>query len=259
MKLAYYDAQLDRLEGLIDAMEAEITHGVDRAQARIDISNLLGKYTFYARYHMYNRVLGYFADRPDTTLEIADLGLYQGKAKIADFYKKYCAAFDGDQGYGVLHEHALSTMVIEVAGDGRTAKAVWLSPGHEAFPLDKADAEVQDDENTRGHKVRSSWVYGKFAVEFIKEADGWKIWHLQYFRTFQIGFYDAWTDKEKKDAWFGVVRSRAVADSYTGGPSAETTYHREYDPEGVLPYWPQPPKPYETYEGSAPVVGAPRA
>ena len=257
MKPEFYDRQLDRLEAMIDALEADIGHDTDRAQAVIDLNNLMGKYSFYARYGMYNRVLSYFADREDTTLEIADLGVYAGKAKLADFYQKYCKTFDGE-GYGVLHEHAVSTPVIEVAADGQTAKGVWLSPGHEAFPLVREDANVQETEQERGNKVRSSWVYGKFAVEFIREGGAWKIWHLQYFRTFQIGFYDAWTDVEKKDAWFGVVRDRAVVDSFTGGPSGETTYSRDYDPQGVLPYWPQPPKPYETYEGSDPVVGAPK-
>lgn len=258
MKLSYYDAQLDRLESMIDSLEADVTHGVNRAQAIIDINNLMGKYTFYARYMMYNRVLSYFSDREDTSLEIADFGVYTGKAKISDFYKKYCAAFDG-KGYGVLHEHAVSTPVIEVAGDGKTAKGVWLSPGHEAFPLNRADADVEETEAERGHKVRSSWVYGKFAVEFILEDGKWKIWHMQYFRTFQIGFYDSWTDVEKKDEWFTVVRDRGVVDSFTGGPSAEPTYVKEYDPQGTLPYWPKPPKAYDTYEGSDPVVGAPKA
>jgi hypothetical protein len=258
MKPDYYDAKIAALESMVDSLEAEITHGADRAQAVIDINNLMGKYTFYARYAMYNRVLSFFADREDISLEVADLGVYIGKAKIADFYKKYCAAFDG-KGYGVLHEHAVSTPVIEVAGDGLTAKGVWLSPGHEAFPTNREDANVEETEQERGHKVRSSWVYGKFAVEFVKENGVWKIWHMQYFRTFQIGFYDSWTDIEKKDAWTGVVRSREVVDSFTGGPSAESTFTQEYDPQGTLPFWPQPPKPYETYEGSDSVVGAPKA
>ncbi len=258
MKPEYYDAKIDKLESMIDDLEQEIGHGAARAQAIIDINNLMGKYTFYARYGMYNRVLSYFSDKPDTSLEINDFGVYAGKEKIADFYQKYCKAFDGE-GYGVLHEHAVSTPVVEVAADGQTAKGVWLSPGHEAFPLVREDANVQETEQERGHKVRSSWVYGKFAIEFVLEDGKWKIWHMQYFRTFQIGFYDSWTDVEKKDEWFPVVRSREVVDSFTGGPSSEPTYTQQYDPRGTLPFWPRPPKPYETYEGSDPVVGAPKA
>ena len=64
---------------------------------------------------------------------------------------------------GVLHMHAMLTPVIEIAGDGKTAKGVWDSFGPNITNPDQV----------------GSWLWTKYGVDFVKEDGVWKIWHLQ--------------------------------------------------------------------------------
>jgi SnoaL-like domain len=65
--------------------------------------------------------------------------------------------------------HTQETPVIEVAGDGKTAKGLWYSIG----------IGVRANVKTDGTYTKStSWMWEKYAVDFIKEDGKWKIWHL---------------------------------------------------------------------------------
>jgi hypothetical protein len=55
--------------------------------------------------------------------------------------------------------------LVELAGDGKTAKGMWYSIGQETLALPDGKAEAR-------------WILAKIAVDFLKEPDGWKIWHL---------------------------------------------------------------------------------
>lgn len=66
---------------------------------------------------------------------------------------------------GALLMHSLTTPLVEVAGDGKTAQAMWYSLGQvtNAGPDGKASG---------------SWMHERYAVDFIKEDGEWKIWHF---------------------------------------------------------------------------------
>jgi len=65
--------------------------------------------------------------------------------------------------------HTQQTPVIEIAGDGKTAKGIWYSIGIGVRP------KINDD----GTYTKSTeWMWEKYAVDFIKEDGKWKIWHL---------------------------------------------------------------------------------
>lgn len=49
---------------------------------------------------------------------------------------------------------------MELAGDGKTAKGLWYCIGQETVP------------------GKAMWVTGKVAMDFVKEGDSWKIWHV---------------------------------------------------------------------------------
>lgn len=68
---------------------------------------------------------------------------------------------------GNLYAHPATTGVVELAQDGKTAKGLWYSIGQET----KANAEGTAD---------ARWILGKIAADFIREPDGWKIWHLVF-------------------------------------------------------------------------------
>lgn len=66
---------------------------------------------------------------------------------------------------GCLVSHPVSTGLVELAGDGKTAKGIWYSIGQETTA------------NPDGTGT-ALWEPGKVAYDFIKEGDEWKIWHL---------------------------------------------------------------------------------
>lgn len=85
-----------------------------------------------------------------------------GPVGIAEMHERFAHPQE-DIGPGVLRMHAMLSPVIEVAGDGKTAKGVWDSFG----PQIGGESDV------------GSWMWIKYAVDFIKEDGEWKIWHLQ--------------------------------------------------------------------------------
>jgi hypothetical protein len=72
---------------------------------------------------------------------------------------------------GEWASHTQSTAVIEVAGDGKTAKGIWESPGLHFT------AQVKDGKITKS----GSWFWEKYGADFVKEDGKWKIWHISMF------------------------------------------------------------------------------
>ena len=69
-------------------------------------------------------------------------------------------------GIGTFRVLPVSCPLIEIAEDGNTAKGLWYCQG--------AHCEVT------GGGPTSGWTWGYYAADFVREDDGWKIWHLQY-------------------------------------------------------------------------------
>jgi hypothetical protein len=73
---------------------------------------------------------------------------------------------------GELHVHAMLSPVIEIAADGKTAKGVWDSFG----PNINSASDI------------GTWLWTKYAVDFIKQDGAWKIWHLQVYALFNTPY-----------------------------------------------------------------------
>jgi hypothetical protein len=69
---------------------------------------------------------------------------------------------------GEFAMHTSTTPIIEIAGDGKTAKGYWYSPGIGLTP----------HANGKSVTVGSIFFWEKYAGDFIKENGEWKIWHL---------------------------------------------------------------------------------
>ena len=75
-------------------------------------------------------------------------------------------------GVGQLLLHVTTTAIIEIAEDGKTAKGFWYSPGM-----------IKET----GSNASAMWeAYG---ADFVKEEDGWKLWHLHMYTDFGGGFF----------------------------------------------------------------------
>ena len=90
------------------------------------------------------------------------------KQTLTELSKKAPTVKDSAENIGAGMEwvmHTQETPVIEVAGDGKTAKGIWYSIGQGVRP------KGLDGKSTE-------WMWEKYAVDFIKEDGQWKIWHL---------------------------------------------------------------------------------
>ena len=70
---------------------------------------------------------------------------------------------------GYMLDMQLTTPMIEVAGDGLTARGLWWCPG--------IGAEVDNRP-----EPQAVWNWGMVGADFIFENEQWKVWHLHYFR-----------------------------------------------------------------------------
>jgi len=105
---------------------------------------------------------------------------------------------------GVLHMHTMFTPVIEIAGDGKTAKGVWDSFGP----------------NVQNGQDEGSWLQGKYGVDFVKQDDGWKIWHLQFFPVYVTPYNKSITESARERAASGAAPNGPPPGS---GPDARPT------------------------------------
>ena len=101
------------------------------------------------------------------------------KYYVDDFYTKERQALAAigkevaESGYGRFLFHPLSTPLVYVAEDGRTAQGTWYSIGVDCYP----EADGTADTN---------WNCQKICADFIKEPGGWKIWHVLFSQDFTV-------------------------------------------------------------------------
>lgn len=68
-------------------------------------------------------------------------------------------------GYGCMSIMPINTPLIEIAENGQTARGLWYCIGQVTMGSPNGDAA-------------GKWICQRIAVDFVKENDQWKIWHL---------------------------------------------------------------------------------
>lgn len=152
-----------------------------------NIKDLMGRRAFYLANEQRERELDELWVKEPENQKTASLGrnwgFYIGMEAIRDYYvkkhledrraqlKEYCdenpsiAFCDENLGYGCMTAHPSTTPWVYLAQDGKTARGVFF-------------AMAQD---TIGHPDGSCDAFNineLMAADFVREADGWKIWHL---------------------------------------------------------------------------------
>ena len=174
-----------------------------------------------------------WAKRDDDKL-VTPWGSYQGHQGIEACYlqdigdRSDAKVFEAIKGAVIMHE--VDTEVIEVAEDLRTAKAAFLSQGHDTY-VDRTDNET----------VHAKWAWEKYSVDFIREDGEWKIWHMTIYPLFQSEYGEGWADNQ-------TYVSEAFA-FQNAGPE-KTDWH--YDRNELYPAnEPAIPEAYVTYDKSS--------
>ena len=104
---------------------------------------------------------------------------------------------------GKMISHFMTNPVIEVAGNGETAKGFWLAVGNECTPYTTCPNVVDDGDpvgpRTIGpdkyglHKF-CHWVWNRYGMDFIKEDGQWRLWHLRTVGFIRSHFDMDWVD-----------------------------------------------------------------
>jgi hypothetical protein len=137
-------------------------------------------------------------------------------------------------GPGVTSVRLLTTPIIQIAGDMKTAKAWWYTPGHQS--------------NVRDGKGNAIWTYEKYGIDFVNEDGEWKIWHFHVYNDWDIPMGEdlvEYTVKKEKNAQEMPPRAprEDLAPYYTDKVFGESySLSREANP-----LKPRPPVPYCTF------------
>jgi hypothetical protein len=210
---------------------------IQRLEDIHEIQNLMSRYEYLHTAGLQDETADLFAKKtPGVRAEIANWGVYEGIEGIRRLYPGFHKYLEGNPA-GQMFMHALTTSVIEVAGDGKTAKGVWISPGHET---------IRDPEG----KPQAMWTWIKYGNDFVKEDSKWKIWHLHVYGIFHTPYEKSWVEVSGE---IPFEISVPVPDELK--PDRPTThplwwYRPTVAPENV----PAPPEPYETWDESTTYV-----
>ena len=215
------------------------------------IKNLMGKYANCVILNREHDIYDLFwSGREDESLMFND-GAYTGARSVRAYYAachdrnalvarlmqarfpEKLGGMSEEEIYGVgpFKVKPMACPVIEISGDGKTAKGLWFCQG--------AYNEVE----TCGPVAH--WTWGYFAADFVKGENGWKIWHLQYLNDVDCICGQSWAGEQVK-----------YPDLPEFAPLGEFAYP-EYDVKRVFrplysadrPVTPCPgiPQPYETF------------
>ncbi len=204
---------------------------IERIEAIHEIENLMSRYAFYHAACTHEKCLEISAlETPGVSVELP-FGVYEDREGLERLYLGILGRADHDVigRAGKLHQNTMTTSVIEVADDGRTAKGVWVCPGH------ATDTYAEDG------SLQALWRWVKYGCDFAKENGTWKIWHLRIYGLFGTPFYTSWTDSEGSGPPAPPSMPPELAPSRPSNPLWQ------YRKDSVYPNIPAPPEPYGTF------------
>lgn len=210
---------------------------LEKRMAKIEavdaIDNIMGRYAFFHGVSMHQECLKLHAlDTPGVRAEFP-FGIFEGREKITELYTTMVGGLDNapEQRLGSWHQSTMTTGVIEVADDLKTAKGVWMCPAHAtegvSFP-EGPSVQVQ---------------LSKYACDFVRENGEWKIWHFRIYGVFGCPYHHDWVE---------------IGDTPPQGPGAlPPQFQASRPPHPFWQYWkkgayptdePVLPEPYETFD-----------
>ena len=214
------------------------------------IKNLMGKYANIVLLNREEEVFSRFWSGDEPTLAFND-GVYRGVEAVKAYYnacrdrnalvaellqKKFPERLGGMSaeeiyGIGPFKVMPMYCPIIEVAGDGKTAKGLWYCQG------------AKNDVESCGPRAR--WTLGWFAVDFIREADGWKIWHMQYVNDVDCTCGQSWG--REPVAYPDLPEFAPLKDFAYPAYTEAKTVRSYYTPDRPITEAPAIPEPYETF------------
>jgi hypothetical protein len=139
------------------------------AQDRLDCQNLMSLHAWYHSAFMNDVELQkLWAQKAPDVVFAQNTGFWQGMDKIKAYYG--APVQDKTLTAGHFQMHTITTAVIQVAEDRKTAKGIFYTPG------------------MVGTYNGGTWMWERYGADFINEDGVWKIWHLHVYSDFSTGF-----------------------------------------------------------------------
>jgi hypothetical protein len=193
---------------------------VQRLEDQLAIAKLQSKYAHYLFTQQFDRIVEecFARDLPEVSVEFSDSGVYRGLDSIRALYQAFNAT-KGVPGFFILHMTV--NPYIEIAADGSSARAHWLSPG------------------ASGSATSSTWIWGPYYVDYVKEHGVWRIAHSNLAPLFRNRYESSWSEARDHGSVRGLINVR---------PDEPTTIYRPYnevksEPD-IFKHHPQLPEPY---------------
>ncbi len=156
----------------------------ERFEDRREIKNLMGKYVTSCLLCRENTLVDeLFCTRDDITLGFNN-GYYVGREAVKGYFQAVCDAtakkskclqkifpeqlgkLPEEELYGIgpFKAEPLTSCYVQIAGDGQTAKAIWMVEGSITDITEKGPI--------------TNWSWGYYAADFIKEDGQMRLWHV---------------------------------------------------------------------------------
>jgi hypothetical protein len=160
----------------------ELQARINRLEDIRQIEKLQKIYGYYRDYGDWQKVVDLFAEK-DASVEVADHGVYRGKAGVRRFYIDLLGGgANRPPRPGVLSIVFQLQGAVTVDSDGKTARGRWYGMGMEARPI----ASLHEGE------LRQTWIHGVYENEYVKEDGRWKIKKLHFNLTFRTPYEAGW-------------------------------------------------------------------
>lgn len=131
-------------------------------------------------------------------------------------------------GWGSMICAPLSTALVEIAGDGKTAQGLWYSIGQRTDP--------NGDGTATAH-----WVCGKIGADFMKEDGVWKIWRVVEAPDIIVEPGDAVANQPSIEETGTNMMEKLFGEPTLKMDAHDPTFNWSDD-------FPHAPKPYYTYD-----------
>ena len=236
----------------LDALELEIK----RARAYNEVQNLAHRFCWYHQSFRDDLIIsaGLWAKKaPDIHCEHGPSGVYQGYESVIKWHQGRPTP------PGKILFHAYTTPIIEIAGDCKTAKGVWLMHGAEGGgrPASVVD-ERRESKPGSEYNNWATWPWCKYAIDFIVEDGEWKIWHFRCYDLMRASYdmdWVSWAQRyadlppKSEEAARGIKYMDEKGNTvYVDKADAPSTFNWVYNGKTSKYFlFPEPPKPYKTF------------
>lgn len=247
---------IKHLEKSLEALKMENR----RLQARQQIENLMGRYAHLHAAGRDREILETLWSRQGTaTLEDRFSGVYQlhGRiSSISDYYSKvYGMPRDPEvrvtQEPGRMIVDALTSPVIEIAGDGLTARGAWICTGHESRVVTEPTGIPTVDAiepDAQGRRFFAEWVWSRICADFALEDGEWRIRHMHIYDIMRCPFEQNWIAYAEQRCMDDMIRDGIQRfDTPTMHADFPTAFHWQYGPDRLPPEWLDLPEPYDHF------------